>query len=101
MADDEQVKLLKKNVGTLKRDNTHLKEKVKVLDKRLDMLQDESAKIAVEMQSLIQSVSYIFEIALEIAKKEGIRQDMGLPPPPGQNQPGPIPPGTAGPPGVS
>jgi len=88
---DEQEKLLKKNVIQLKKDNTHLKEKVKVLDKRLDMLQDEAAKMAVEMQSLIMSVTYMFDVALEIAKKENIRQDMGLPTAqPGT--PGPVPP---------
>ena len=53
-----------------------MKEKVKVLDKKLDMLQDEEAKIAIEMQSLMQSMNFIMNVAIEIAKREGIRADI-------------------------
>ena len=96
---DETEKLLKRTVATLKRDNTQLKAKVKVLDRKFDMLQDEEAKLGVEMQSLIQSVSFIVNVALEISKREGIKADMGLTTP-DESKPGPTPPGTI-PPGVS
>ena len=95
---DENEKLLKRTVATLKRDNTQLKAKVKVLDRKFDMLQDEEAKLGVEMQSLIQSVSFIVNVALEISKREGIKADMGLNNP-DESKPAPTPPGTV-PPGM-
>ena len=95
---DENEKLLKRTVATLKRDNTQLKAKVKVLDRKFYMLQDEEAKLGVEMQSLIQSVSFIVNVALEISKREGIKADMGLNNP-DESKPAPTPPGTV-PPGM-
>jgi len=84
---DEPEKQLKRNVTTLQKDSAHLRAKVKVLDKKFDMLQDEEAKMAIEMQSIVQSMNFIMNVAVEIAKREGIRSDMGLqpvtPPPPG------------------
>jgi len=98
---DEQAKQLKRNLATLKNDNVHLREKVKVLDKRLDMLQDDEAKLSIEMQALIQSMTFIMNVAIEIAKREGIKTDMGLGQPLPSPGGGPTPPESTPPPGVT
>lgn len=108
---DEQERQLIRNVKTLQKDNSHLRAKVKVLDKKFDILQDEEAKMAIEMQSIVQSMNFIMNVALEIAKREGIRTDMGLQPvpvpPPGTPEtpttPGTVPPLKPGesPPGMA
>jgi len=79
---DEREIYMKKQVAQLKRDITSLKEKSKLLEKRLDYTQDEVTKLAVEKQALVMSVKLVYDIALKVAEKENIRKDMGLGPPP-------------------
>lgn len=75
---DERDKKYAQAVANLKRDNTNLKEKVKLLEKRLDFTQNENAKLAVEMQAVIQGVQHIVNIAMKIAERERVNTDMGL-----------------------
>jgi len=63
---------LAKEVKRLHKDVSNLQEKTKLLQKRLDFTQDELVKVAIEKQAIIQSVSYIMTIGIELAKREGI-----------------------------
>lgn len=56
---DKQLKILKKN-------NILLTEEVKVLERRLDFMQDESAKIIIEQQALIKSMRAFTKIANDL-----------------------------------
>ena len=60
---DTQFKKLKLN-------NTLLTEEVKVLERRLDFMQDNSAKIVIEQQSLVKSMRFFTKIAGELMDKQ-------------------------------
>lgn len=74
----DRDKLYKSTIAQLKKDNTNIKEKMKLLEKRLDFTQDENTKLAVEMQAVVQGVSHIISIGLKIAERERVNADMGL-----------------------
>jgi formate-dependent nitrite reductase cytochrome c552 subunit len=70
--------LYKKEIASLKKDVTNMREKMKLLEKRLDFTQDENTKLAVEVQAVVQGVQHIVGIALKIAEREKVSADMGL-----------------------
>lgn len=74
----DRDKLYKKAIADLKRDNTNTKEKLKMLEKRLDFTQDENTKLAIEMQALQQGVQHIVNVGLKLAERERVNMDMGL-----------------------
>jgi hypothetical protein len=75
---EERDKNYKREITQLKKDNTNIKEKLKLLEKRLDFTQDENAKLAVEMQAVVQGVKHILDIGLKIAERERVNHQMGL-----------------------
>jgi hypothetical protein len=74
----ERDALYKKAIAQLKKDTTNMKEKIKLLEKRLDFTQDENTKLAVEGQAIMQGVNHILQIGVKLAERERVNQDMGL-----------------------
>ena len=94
---EDREKVLQKQISQLKRDVTNLKEQTKILQRKIEFTQDEMAKLAVFAQALIQSVTFIVQVARQLAEKENIQHQMGLPPVDPNTPPTPPPqPGTAG-----
>jgi len=69
---DTRLKNLQKEINTLKIDIDNLKEMTRIFQKKMEMTQDEVIRMAVEKQSLIMSVTYIMNVATELATREGI-----------------------------
>lgn len=59
-------KNIDKQLNVLKKDNILLTQEVKVLERRLDFIQDENAKIIIEQQSLIKSMRFFTKIANDL-----------------------------------
>lgn len=78
MAKQERDELYKKAIAQLKKDSTNMKEKIKLLEKRLDFTQDENTKLAVEMQAVLQGVNHILSVGVKLAERERVNVDMGL-----------------------
>jgi hypothetical protein len=78
---EERDKLYKKAIADLKKDNTNMREKMKLLEKRLDFTQDENTKLAVECQAVLQGVNHILQIGVKLAERERVNAEMGLPKP--------------------
>ena len=74
----ERDALYRKAIAQLKKDTTNMKEKIKLLEKRLDFTQDENTKLAVEGQAIMQGVNHILQIGIKLAERERINMDMGL-----------------------
>ena len=65
-------KFLDKTLRQLKTDNELLTERTKLLEKRLDFMQDETARLAIEEQALIISLKTINDIAHGLLDKKGV-----------------------------
>ena len=89
---EEREKLLRKEISQVRKDASQLKEKIKILEKRLDFSQDETARLAVYQQSIVQSVTFMVEIGMKIAEKEKVAIEMGLKKGPPVTTPGKDPP---------
>jgi seryl-tRNA synthetase len=83
----ERDELYKKAIAQLKKDSTNMKEKIKLLEKRLDFTQDENTKLAVEMQAVLQGVNHILSVGIKLAERERVNVDMGLKPTEGEGPP--------------
>jgi len=59
-----------KIVKQLQVDNKLFVERLKVMEKRLDFMQDETAKIAVEEQAFIKGAGIIIKIANDLMDKQ-------------------------------
>ena len=70
----ERDALYKKAIAQLKKDTTNMKEKIKLLEKRLDFTQDENTKLAVEGQAIMQGVNHILQIGVKLAERERVNQ---------------------------
>lgn len=84
MAKTAKEKQLKNLIDKLSRDVRSLKEQQKVTEKRLEFFQDQSARLAVEMSSLLEAVKFIVETTNKIAQSEqqvkeeaSVRKDEG------------------------
>ena len=75
---EDREKYMKKQVDQLKKDIMGLKERSKLVEKRLEYTQDEVTKLAVEKQALVMSVKLVYDIALKLAEKEALHKEMGL-----------------------
>jgi len=51
-------------------DREHLLERIKVMEKRFDWVQDEYAKFAIEQQALMKGMKVIVEIANDLTEAE-------------------------------
>lgn len=65
-------KFLHDTLQRLKIDNELLTERMKILEKRLDFMQDETARMAIEEQALIISLKTINDVAHGLLDKKGI-----------------------------
>ena len=65
-----------KIVKQLQTDNKLFMERLKVMEKRLDFMQDETAKIAVEEQALIKGTTIIVKIANDLMDKQEKPKDV-------------------------
>lgn len=74
----DRDKLYKKEIASLKKDVTNMREKMKLLEKRLDFTQDENTKLAVEVQAVVQGVQHIVGVAVKLAERERVSSEMGL-----------------------
>ena len=52
-------------------------ERIKVLEKRFDFIQDETAKMAIEQQALIKGVSIIVEVAHKLMDQKNVPHPKG------------------------
>ena len=65
-------KFLNDVVKRLQLDNQLFTERMKILEKRLDFMQDDVARVAIEEQALITSLKVINDIAHSLLDKRGI-----------------------------
>lgn len=65
-------RFLDKILRRLQLDNELLTERMKILEKRLDFMQDETARLAIEEQALIMSLKPILEVAQGLLDKKGV-----------------------------
>ena len=70
-------KFLMDNIKQLKEDREYFQERIKVLEKRFDFMQDETAKLAVEQQALIKGVSVIVEVAHRLMDQQKVPNPKG------------------------
>ena len=68
-------KFLDNILKQLKIDNELLTERMKILEKRLDFMQDETARMAIEEQALIISLKTMNDIAHGLLDKKGIPKE--------------------------
>ncbi len=61
---------LRDTIKQLQIDNKFFNERMNTLEKRLDFMQDETAKIAVEEQAFIKGASVIMKIANDLLDKQ-------------------------------
>lgn len=76
--EEEVNKILKK----LKHDYASMQENVKMLQYKMDAMQDQIAKVAVQEEGMINAMDFIFKTVATIADAKGVPFDM--PPPPDQ-----------------
>ena len=65
------------NIKQLKTDREFFSERIKVLEKRFDFIQDETAKMAIEQQALIKGVSIIVEVAHRLMDENKVPNPKG------------------------
>jgi len=73
---DERDKNIIAEIKRLKKDLASFKERQKFFEKKLDTLGDETTRIAIETQSMIQACKLFYDIGIKIAEKEGILREM-------------------------
>jgi len=66
-------KFLSANVKQLQKDRDYFGERIKVLEKRFDYIQDEYAKIAIEQQALIKGVQVIVDVAHRLMDESKVK----------------------------
>lgn len=66
-------KFLSANVRQLQKDRDYFGERIKVLEKRFDYIQDEYAKIAIEQQALIKGVQVIVDVAHRLMDESKVK----------------------------
>ena len=72
-ASDLREKQLKAAIDKVHKQNINLKEQQKVHGKQLEFVQDISARTAIEMQAMQQTMQYILEKSTGIMKEESDR----------------------------
>jgi len=68
-APTRREKFIHDEIKQLKTDREFLTERIKVMEKRFDFIQDEYAKMALEEQALIKGVQIIVEVAHKLMDK--------------------------------
>lgn len=67
-------KFIHDEIKQLHTDNEFFLERVKVLEKRFDFIQDEYAKMALEEQALVKGVQVIVDVAHKLMDKQKVPQ---------------------------
>jgi len=66
-------KFLSDNIKQLQKDREFFGERIKILEKRFDFIQDEYAKIAIEQQALIKGVQVIVDVAHRLMDESKVK----------------------------
>ncbi len=62
----ERDRILHDEIKILHKQNEDLRERSKLLEKRIDFITDAQARLAIEMETLIKSVRFIIEVGQKL-----------------------------------
>ncbi len=65
----QNEKFIDTELKIMREDNGRLTHEVKILERRMDFLQDENARIVIEQQAMIKSMRVFTKIANELIEK--------------------------------
>ena len=70
-----KIKELEKSITKLQHDNASLNEFLKVLQFKIDGIADQTAKLAIQEDGVINAMDFIFKTVATVAESKGISMD--------------------------